>query len=111
MILTGIFGPWTGTSKWREPKRERLERVSSVSDEKLEQLMGNLPGDLFTFIKSGPVHDRSGGLVSLAYKLKQLGLTPDEIYACVDVADQRWGKYVQRPNRESFLLDIVERVL
>ena len=98
-------------SKWREPKRERIEHVSPVSDEKMEQLMVTLPGDLFNFIKTGPTHDRSGGLVSLAYKLRQLGLTPDEIYACVDVADQRWGKYTQRPNRESFILDIVERVL
>lgn len=98
-------------SKWKEQPRQRLRSVDPVSDEKLEELLVGLPGDIFNFVKTGPVHDRSGGLVALAFKLKQLGLSPSEIYRLVEVADQRWGKYVARPNRDEFLMDIVERVL
>jgi hypothetical protein len=98
--------------RWREPKRTRIDTVNDISDEALKKLVGNLPGDLFVFVKNGPQADRSGGLVALAFKLRRNGYGAAEIYHIIEVADQQWGgKYADRPNASSFYMDIVERTL
>lgn len=98
-------------SRWREPERTKLNTVDEIDDAEFEVLVKNLPGDLFLFVKNGPQHDRSGGLVALAFKLKAAGYSPTEIFHFVELADRRWGKYTTRVNRDEFLMDIVERVL
>jgi hypothetical protein len=99
-------------NRWREPKRTRIDTVNDISDEALKKLVGNLPGDLFVFVKNGPQADRSGGLVALAFKLRRNGYGAEEIYHIIEVADQQWGgKYADRPNASSFYMDIVERTL
>jgi hypothetical protein len=98
--------------RWREPKRTHIDRVNDITDEALKKLVGNLPGDLFVFVKNGPQADRSGGLVALAFKLRRNGYGAEEIYHIIEVADQQWGgKYADRPNASSFYMDIVERTL
>lgn len=98
--------------RWREPKRAHFDDVREITDEQLKKLVGNLPGDLFVFVKNGPQADRSGGLVALAFKLRRNGYGAEEIYHIIEVADQQWGgKYAARPNAASFYKDIVERTL
>lgn len=100
-------------SKFQEPTRKVWDG-DMLTDGQLGIMLGKLMNtrpDLYEFVKNGPKHDRSAGLVSLAHQAKAAGMTPSEIYALVDVADQRWGKYVDRPNRDEYLRDIVERAL
>jgi len=100
-------------SLYREPTRKVFDG-EMLTDGQLQLLLGKLLNsrpDLYQFVKNGPKHDRSAGLVSLAHQCRAAGLTPAEMYAVVDVADQRWGKYVDRPNRDDYIRDIVERAL
>lgn len=98
--------------RWREPKRKHFDRANEISDEQLKKLVGNLPGDLHLFVKNGPMADRSGGLVALAFKLRRNGYSAGEIYHIIEVADHQWGgKYAGRPNASSFYADIVQRTL
>jgi KaiC/GvpD/RAD55 family RecA-like ATPase len=53
--------------------------------------------------------DRSGALVSLAMQAAELGWKDGEIYTLVKSADDTWGKYIDRSDRELQLTSIVER--
>jgi len=56
--------------------------------------------------------DRSAALARLARRaaLQRFpSYDSDEVYALVEAADERWGKYVGRPDREQRLGEIVER--
>jgi hypothetical protein len=107
---SGSLVDWA--SRWREPERKHLGSVEVMDDAKLRKLVGNLPGDLMLFVQKGPQHDRSGGLVALAHKMRSQGYDAAEIYNVVSVAHDSWGgKYNNHHNPEAYLLDIVERCL
>lgn len=97
--------------KWKEPVR-RTYNPNPVPEEKLRETMSGMPEDLFRFVADGPIKgDRSEALVALAWKLKQRGYGPDQAYAILCTADQRWGKYYLRPDGDIYLKDIIERTL
>ena len=106
----GTIDYWAG--KWKEPKRKKFNRPS-ISEDRLKELFAGINQDLFDFIKDGPKGsgDRSEALVALAFKMRRGGYTPEETYAAVEAADQRWGKYHLRPDGDVYLLDIVERTM
>ena len=53
--------------------------------------------------------DRSGALQRLAYEGAEHGWTDQQIMAVLLDADERWGKYVGRRNRNKILVDLVNR--
>lgn len=106
---TGIIEDWS--AKWKEPKRKHIVNLDPVGDDKLKDLVGHLPGDLYLFVKSGPANDRSSGLVALAYKLRSHGYTAKEIFSVLQVAHQQWGSKYAGRDPDKYLIDIVERVV
>lgn len=54
--------------------------------------------------------DRSLALMNLGYMLAEHGLTDHEMYAVLRNADDRWGKFKDRTDRERRLLDLIARV-
>lgn len=105
-----LFQYWA--DKWVEPERKRLA-TTALSDQQVRAMFKGMPDDLLGFIKDGPdgTSDRSEALVALAWKMKRAGYTGTEIYAAVDAADKRWGKYHMRPDGHLYIQDIVERTL
>lgn len=53
--------------------------------------------------------DRSGALMAVAYYGAESDLSDTEIYALVQDADTRWGKYVGRGDRHIRITDLVAR--
>lgn len=53
--------------------------------------------------------DRSRSLANLAHHGAELGWTDEQIYVVLRDADERWGKYVDRHNRETILLDLINQ--
>ena len=50
---------------------------------------------------------RSSALMALGFFGAESGMKNEEIYAILDSADKRWGKFTGRPNRDFYLLDII----
>lgn len=67
--------------------------------------------DDFKFFMDPSIEEgkRSFALMRLGYIGAEMGLSDTEIYALVENADSRWGKYVNRADRKTRLLDIVNR--
>lgn len=101
-----VFERWA--AKWREPVRTQ---GTYTSDEDAVRLGQNITGTLKYLWRDGPKneHKRSDGLVALAFRLRDQGFTPDQVFTLVVDADHRWGKYWERPNGEEYLMDIVDR--
>jgi len=53
--------------------------------------------------------DRSSGLMRLAFELAEHGFKPDEVYTLIHSADERWGKFSTRDDKELRLSEIVAR--
>jgi hypothetical protein len=53
--------------------------------------------------------DRSDALMALGYRCAELGMMAEEILAIVMNADERWGKFKDRPDRMVRLMEIVTR--
>jgi hypothetical protein len=105
-----IINDWG--SRWKEPEKKLIVSIDAVDDAELSRLIDTLPGELRLFVRSGPMSDRSSGLVALGYKLRTQRYTAREIYSILKVADQVWGsKYSSRPDGDKWLIDIVERVV
>lgn len=101
---------WAG--RYHEPERAAIPDPRTFTDDQLQDLVGGLRGDLMLFVKNGPQHDRSGGLVALAFKLEKAGYSTTECYNVLLVAEEHWGgKYSARgpASRDKYLLDILER--
>lgn len=56
-----------------------------------------------------PEGKRSSALMRLGYFGAEVGMSDVEIYALLENADARWGKFVKRTDRKKRLLDIVNR--
>ena len=67
--------------------------------------------EIKSFIRDVPTGERSDALMRWAYICAEKGLDEVEIYAMVENADRRWGKYVKRSDRKKRILDIVNRAL
>lgn len=71
-----------------------------------------VPGFTELYIKSREdiaTNKRSDTLMALAYYCAESGLSDSEIYAVVQDADNRWGKYSHRTDKHRRYCDIVER--
>lgn len=53
--------------------------------------------------------DRSKGLLYIAHECHKAGLPPKQALELVMIADESWGKYVGRRDREQRLQEIIER--
>lgn len=53
--------------------------------------------------------DRSGALVTLAYYCAEMGMTDAEIFSVIRNADDRWGKFKNRANRDILLAGHIAR--
>lgn len=51
--------------------------------------------------------DRSASLMNLAFGLAQMGLSDAEIFVCLISADDRWGKFKERKDRNKRLAHII----
>lgn len=59
---------------------------------------------------SAPVGERSTMLMRLGYYAAEMGMKNEEIYSVIRNADDRWGKFKNRRDRERRLLDLIEKV-
>lgn len=53
--------------------------------------------------------DRSRSLANLSHHGAELGWTDEQIYVVLSDADERWGKYSNRHNREKILVDLINQ--
>lgn len=60
--------------------------------------------------KELPVGERSTALMRLGFSLAEMGMSDAEIFAVVRNADDRWGKFRGRTDRNQRLLDLISRV-
>lgn len=60
--------------------------------------------------KDLPVGERSTGLMRLGYYLAEMGLSDPEIFSVLRNADDRWGKFKDRTDRNQRLIDLIARV-
>lgn len=73
-------------------------------------LNGDVPKVVKHVIENGPHDgDRSNGLVYIAHECRKADLTPQQTLEVLMVADDAWGKYTGRRDREQRLQEIVER--
>ena len=63
----------------------------------------------YKFFLDNDKSDRSAALMRLGFIAAEMGMNDTEIYAIVENADSRWGKYINRLDRKGRLLDIVNR--
>lgn len=64
--------------------------------------------DLQALFESGiEVGDRSKGLMMLGYDLAELGMTNEEMFVTLMDADERWGKFSERPDRNIRISEII----
>lgn len=59
---------------------------------------------------SAPVGERSTMLMRLGYFCAEMGMSNEELYSVIRNADDRWGKFKNRRDRERRLLDLIEKV-
>lgn len=57
-----------------------------------------------------PVGERSSGLMALGYYCAEMGMSDAEIFSVIRNADDRWGKFAGRTDRDQRLLDLISRV-
>lgn len=100
--------------------RATLERVAGLYREPIADMVwetdaideytGDVPRVVKYVIEHGPRDgDRSNGLVYVAHECMKAGLSPDAALALVGIADDAWGKYTGRRDRDLRLREIVER--
>lgn len=61
------------------------------------------------FSEDPPEGKRSDYLQAVAYTCAEVGATNEEVYSLIHDCDDRWGKYKNRTDRHTRLVDIVER--
>lgn len=99
---------------------DKLERVAALYQPPLpviewettglDEYNGKVPRVVRHVIENGPNDgDRSKGLLYIAHECKKAGLSPQHALELVMIADDAWGKYTGRRDREQRLIEIVER--
>jgi KaiC/GvpD/RAD55 family RecA-like ATPase len=67
------------------------------------------PKEYFDPAPDGAKQDRSAALMNLAHSGAELGWEDSQIAAVLYDADERWGKYLHRRDRDKRLIDFVNR--
>jgi hypothetical protein len=112
--------PWVEVAISHRTDRSTLERVAALyqpplptiewEESKLDEYNGKVPRVVRHVIENGPNDgDRSKGLLYIAHECKKAGLSPRQALDLVMIADDSWGKYTGRRDREQRLIEIVER--
>jgi hypothetical protein len=99
-------------AKWYEPPRATIGISADevMSDTQIATLAARMPSKLRAVWEHGPKNaDRSATLQMIAHQLAQVGFNAQDNYQLVCAADRMWGKYHERTNGETYLLDLVER--
>lgn len=90
-----------------------IDAVNTEDLPTVEAVIAKYPWDTETFKffmdPSIPEGKRSAALMRLGYVCAEMGMGDTEVYAILDNADARWGKYVGRSDRKVRLLDILNR--
>lgn len=96
-------------NKWHEPTRNKVSVNMEVTED-VDKILRGLPPKLQDFARNGPKHDRSAGMVALAHKLREAGVTAQETFSVLVWADAAWGKqYQNRLDGQGLIMDIIER--
>lgn len=69
----------------------------------------NQPKEYFELQADGTKQDRSAALMNLAHTGAELGWEDGQIAAMLYNADDRWGKYAHRRDRDKRLIDFINR--
>jgi hypothetical protein len=70
----------------------------------------NWPTAMWELFSSDDVpDDRSGAISKLGYFGAENGFSDEDIYVILDTADQRWGKYTGRRDRDKHLVNVINR--
>lgn len=68
------------------------------------------PPALWRLFREGKAEgQRSDGLMSLGYGLAEIQLTDEEMFSVLLNADERWGKFKDRPDRDVRLCEIITK--
>jgi hypothetical protein len=94
---------------WVPPSRTHVAQMETSVD--VKQALHKVGAIPYVIWRDGPMegNDRSSTLFRLAIKVKECNATPQEAYAIIKSADQRWGKFYLRPDGEQELIKIIER--
>lgn len=89
-----------------EPQLWTLAEIPDVSDVILRHSFSE---DVVQLLKRdlSKINDRSASLMNLAYSCCQLGLADVEVFVMLRMADDRWGKFVGRRDRDRRLAHII----
>lgn len=93
---------------WTPPQRVT---VDGPPPEDLEPVLQTLSGLCYTMWKDGPLEgrDRSNTLAKLAYTLASDEVPAATAFAVVKNADERWGKFADRPDCDEQIMRFIER--
>lgn len=100
-------------SGFRRVKQIVADNIDITNLPSVERIIARYPwdehhADLF-FKKEIEEGKRSSALMSLGYFGAESQMTDKEIYVLLLNADDRWGKFKGRVNREKYLLDIINK--
>lgn len=93
------------------PPARRMVIVDRGVSADLRHVLKKLNGLAFMLWRDGPKEgkDRSSVLFRLGVQCRYSGLSPEEAYAVVASADERWGKFHLRPNGDKEIISLIER--
>ena len=93
------------------PPREPVEVNPGVGNRPVWAIAQELNKEGFCAWKYGPKegYDRSSSLARLAHNCRESDLTTGEAFAILLDADNRWGKFSERPDQEEQLMKMIER--
>jgi hypothetical protein len=85
-----------------------FDTIPSVTDVILKYPFPDQIIKLFT-TKEFPVGQRSTAIMQLGYALAEMGLTDAEMFSVLRNADDRWGKFKDRRDRDKRLVDLIAK--
>lgn len=91
-----------------EPQHVEVEFdvIPDVADVIFKYVFPQSVADLYRS-KVEPGTDRSAMLMRLGYYLAEMGLSDNEMFAVLRNADDRWGKFKDRTDRDRRLIDLI----
>ena len=100
---------------WKPPEFSEPDQPSTPFEKvDLSELLLNrqLPGKIRDYLQKHPLEcfDRSSGLFGLAATAAEHGYSAGEVYALLEFADAKWGKFTERDDKQLRLTEIVRRV-
>lgn len=94
---------------WSPPRTKHEINPNTSLD--INTIWPILPGIAKVIWRDGPLEgaDRSNTLARLAHELAEAGIQPAAAFTVVKTADERWGKFYDRPDCDEQLVRILER--